>query len=116
MTPFDEVKSGAHVLPRRPSPLPWLLLFVSLALTISVLVLSKRRLDAEAQRTATALKANDEVQAKLRGALAEVEKLKEASGQTDASTGELSKRIVTLQLQLRAQEEELNTLRAKARK
>jgi hypothetical protein len=116
MTPFEEVKSGAYPVPRPASPLPWLLLCVSLTLTVSVLTLSKRRLDGEAQRTATALKANDEVQAKLRAALAEVEKLKEASGQTEASTGDLSAKIVTLKLQLRAQEEELTTLRARVKK
>ncbi len=107
MTPWEEVRSESNPMPPRGSPLPWMLLAVSLALTVGVIVVGNTRLGEERQRTAAALKANDDVQAKLRSALSEKARLEDDLKQSDDSAQALSTRIVTLELQIRALEEEL---------
>lgn len=91
----------------RPSPLPWMLLAASIALTIVVLMLGRSRVEAERQRTATALKANDEVKAQLKAAQEQLE-AQQASCDTQAeSSADLSRQIVTLELEKRRLQEEL---------
>ena len=75
--PWDEVRNESTEEARpRGSPLPWMLLTVSLALTAGVLWASRQRLEDERARTAAALKANDELKARLKNAEAELERLK----------------------------------------
>ena len=91
----------------RPSPLPWMLLTVSIALTVGVLFLGKVRLDEERARYASALKANDEVQAKLRQAISDREKVKLDLAAREDANAELSKKIVTLEMQIQRLEDDL---------
>jgi hypothetical protein len=82
-SPWDDVKSeSADEGTRGPraSPLPWMLLTVSIALTAGVLWASRERLDDERARTAAALKANDELKARLQTAETELERLKTSPG------------------------------------
>jgi len=57
-----------------------MLLTVSIALTAGVLWASRARLDDERARTAAALKANDELKARLQTAETELERLKNSPG------------------------------------
>lgn len=111
MSAWDEVRNQ-HVTPRA-SPLPWMLLVVSIAMTVGVIVVGKARLDEERTRTALALKADDEVQAKLRAARGEQEKLSDSLKEGEAAAEQLSKRIVTLELQVRTLQEELDAARGR---
>lgn len=81
-SPWDDVRSEAvdegEGREPRASPLPWMLLAVSIALTAGVLWASHGRLEEERARTAAALKANDELTARLRSAEVELERLKTA--------------------------------------
>lgn len=99
----------------RPSPLPWMLLTVSIAMTIGVLSLGKSRLDDERLRTATALKANDEVKGQLKSANEDIDKTRAACTAADASTGELQKQILTLELTNRRLQDELTRLKSTAK-
>ncbi len=83
-----------------PSPLPWMLLTVSIAMTIGVLILGRSRLEDERLRTATALKANDEVKGQLKSAIEDLDQSRAACTAADESTGELQKKILTLELEL----------------
>lgn len=96
----------------RPSPLPWMLLTVSIAMTIGVLILGRSRLEDERLRTATALKANDEVKSQLKATLQDLDESRAACSAADASTGELQKQILSLELTTRRQQEELTQLKA----
>lgn len=111
-SPWEEVRRESLEMPAvgrapRPSPLPWMLLAVALAMLAGVLALGRSRLEDERLRTATALKANDEVKAKLKAALNELEGARDTATQTDVSSAELSKKVVTLELQNRRLQEEL---------
>lgn len=97
---------------RSASPLPWLLLAVSITLTVTVLVVGRNRLIEEKERTWTSLKANDDLNQKLKATQKELEKAKEACEQGDTGDGEAARRIVQLEMQNRRLQDEL----AKARK
>lgn len=78
-SPWDDVRSeSAAVGGPRPSPLPWMLLTVSILMTLGVLWASRQRLDEERARTAAALKANDELKARLKSTEAELARFKTA--------------------------------------
>lgn len=99
--PWDEVRRESLEMPavvpqQRPSPLPWMLLAVTIAMLVGVLVLGRSRVEDERLRTATALKANDELKTRLKAASNEC-----------ADSGELNKKVVTLELQNRRLQEEL---------
>ena len=111
-SPWEQVRRESIEMPtvgapRRPSPLPWMLLAVTIAMMVGVLVLGRSRLEDERLRTATALKANDEVKAKLKAATNEIETAKSECTQADATSGALNKKLVTLELQNRRLQEEL---------
>lgn len=119
-SPWDEVRRESlempalALAPARPSPLPWMLLTVSIVMTVGVLALGRSRLEDERQRTATALKANDEVKQQLKATLEELDKARAMTATTDAQAGELKKQIVTLELANRRQQEEIARLKASA--
>ena len=77
-SPWDDVRSESTEEAARPraAPLPWMLLTVSIALTVGVLWASRQRLEDERARTAAALKANDELKARVKTAETELERLK----------------------------------------
>lgn len=120
-SPWDEVRRESLEMPavglprRRPSPLPWMLLAVSIALTVAVLLLGRSRVDTERQRTATALKANDEVKAQLKAAQQQLEEQR-ASCDTEADkSADLQRKIVTLELEKRQLQDELTEARSAKR-
>lgn len=121
-SPWDDVRReslempmvGGLQRPARPSPLPWMLLTVSIAMTIGVLVLGRSRLEDERVRTSTALKANDEVKTQLKASLEDLDKSRAACTAADASSGELQKQILSLELTNRRLQDELTRLKAKA--
>ncbi len=98
----DPSTSQGTVFPTRATPLPWLLLIVFITLTIAVLVVSRNRLEDERQKTAAALKANDEVHARLKATEVERDKNKESIDALTEENSTLSKRVITLELQLRS--------------
>ncbi len=104
MTPWEEVRSESTTLPRRANPLPGMLLVLSIALTIGVPVLGRARLGDERQRTAQALKANDDVEARLR---------KEAQASSDDVKAELDKRAVVLELAVQKLQAEIDETKAR---
>jgi peptidoglycan hydrolase CwlO-like protein len=110
-TPWDDVRSKSAEVPAvrvwRPSPLPWMLLTVSIALTVGVLALGRSRLEDERTRTANALKANDELKAKVKVAEAALEAAKTQATERDNELGERKKRVLTLELELRRLQDEL---------
>jgi septal ring factor EnvC (AmiA/AmiB activator) len=117
-SPWDEVRRESIEMPvvgfpqrARPSPLPWMLLTVSIAMTIGVLALGRNRLEEERLRTATALKANDDVKTQLKTAKEELDKGRAATTQVEASTSELQKQILTLELTNRRLQDELTRLK-----
>lgn len=104
-SPWDDVRKESLEMPAvgrqsRPSPLPWMLLTVSIVMTIGVLILGRSRLEDERLRTATALKANDEVKGQLKSALEDLDQSRATCSAADQSTGELQKQILTLELEL----------------
>ncbi|MGV3619236.1 MAG: hypothetical protein ACO1OB_00385 [Archangium sp.] len=111
-SPWEEVRRESLEMPavgqpQRPSPLPWMLLAVTIAMMVGVLVLGRSRLEDERLRTAAALKANDDVKAKLKVALTDIETAKSECTEADANSGALNKKLVTLELQNRRLQEEL---------
>jgi cytoskeletal protein RodZ len=125
MTAFDEFREQtAGQAPQRPSPLPWILLAVAIALTVGILWLGRSRLAAEKERTAAALKANDELNAKVKAMEAARARTADDTEETPAPTAapsdpaagedaELKQRIVTLELQNRTLQQEIVRLKKK---
>ena len=115
-SPWDDVRQDSIEMPamqQRASPLPWMLLAVAIALTVGVLFIGKIRLDEERARYAAALKANDDEHAKYRSAVSEQERIKLDLAERDNAQAELSKQIVTLQLQIQRLHDELTKAKAK---
>ncbi len=116
-SPWEEVRRESLEIPtvgyHRPgSPLPWLLLAVSITLTITVLVVGRNRLMEEKERTWTSLKANDDLNQKLKAMQKEIEKTQEQCTAGEAVEGDANKKILELEMQNRRLQDEL----AKAKK
>ena len=116
-SPWDDVRKESLEMPavgrqNRPSPLPWMLLTVSIAMTIGVLILGRSRLEDERVRTATALKANDEVKGQLKATLEDLDQARASCSAVEDSTSELQKQVLTLELANRRQQEELTRLKS----
>ena len=94
----EEIRSDELSLPRRGSPLPWLLLAVTISVAIGIFAMARGRLNEERLRTATALKANDEVMSRLRNVASEYSK-------SQITMTELESRKETLERQLHDLEE-----------
>jgi ribosomal 50S subunit-recycling heat shock protein len=91
-----------------------MLLVVSLSLTAGVLVLGRVRLEEERTRSANALKANDELKARLKQVEAELA-AKAGAAEPGDETAALKKHVVTLELEKRRLQEELHTRAVKKR-
>lgn len=117
-SPWDDVRRESLEMPavghrgQRPSPLPWMLLTVSILMTIGVLILGKSRLDDERLRTATALKANDEMKGQLKNTNEQLDAAKADCSEVEANGGELQKQILSLELTNRRLTDELTRLKA----
>ena len=119
-SPWEDVRRESMEIPvagrvPRPSPLPWMLLAVSICLTVVVLVLGRSRLEDERVRTATALKANDELHKQLKESVGDLDRSREACTKADASTDELRKQVVGLELTNRRLQDELRAARSRKR-
>jgi hypothetical protein len=117
-SPWEEVRRESMEMPavgyrHGQSPLPWLLLAVSITLTITVLVVGRNRLAEAQERTWTSLKANDDLNQKLKAAEKEVEKAKEACSVGDEDQGDIARKIVQLELQNRRLQDELSKVKKK---
>lgn len=123
-SPWDDVRRESLEMPAlgdlrpraRPSPLPWMLLAVSIAMTIGVLLLGRSRLEDERVRTATALKANDEVKQQVKARDAELEKVRASLQAAEERASELGGQVVNLELDNRRLQDELTRARAKPEK
>ncbi|MFT3709620.1 MAG: hypothetical protein QM817_18480 [Archangium sp.] len=117
-SPWEDVRRESLEMPAvggraaRPSPLPWMLLTVSIAMTIGVLILGKTRLDDERLRTATALKANDEMKGQLKNTNEQLDAAKASCNEVEANGGELQKQLLGQELIIRQLKDELTRLKA----
>lgn len=92
----DEIHSDLTPI-RRGSPLPWLLLGVTVCVTIGIFFMATRRLNDEKLRTAAALKANDEVMGRLRTAASEFAKSELTVGELETKKAALEKQVADLE-------------------
>ena len=112
----DEVRSEEMELPRRGSPLPWLLLGVTAIVAIGIFAMARGRLTDERLRTATALKANDEVMGRLRSVASEFAKSQITVTELEASKAGLEKQVRELDEKNKALNAELEELKAAPKK
>ncbi len=101
---------------RRGSPLPWLLLLVTVFVAVGIFWMARARLGEEKLRTANALKANDEVHARLKSAVGEMEDAQLKSQQAQNKTTELEAKVKDLESQNQALTDELDKLKKKGPK
>lgn len=111
----EEVHSDVTELPRRGSPLPWLLLAVTLIVAVGIFAMARGRLNDERLRTATALKANDEVMARLRNVANEYAKTQISVGELEARKDLLEKQVHELDEKTKALGVEVQELKKKKR-
>jgi hypothetical protein len=106
MSVEEEVRSDFNPL-RRGSPLPWLLLGITIIVGGTMAVVSHSRIVEEKGKTARALQANDEVMGRLRGVVAENGRLIEEADAAKVQRGELENRAKGLEEQLKASADEI---------
>jgi hypothetical protein len=106
MSVEEEVRSDFNPL-RRGSPLPWLLLGITVIVGGTMAVVSHSRIVEEKAKTARALQANDEVMGRLRGVVAENGRLIEEADAAKVQRGELENRTKGLEDQLKASADEI---------
>ncbi len=112
----EETHSDVIELPRRGSPLPWLLLAVTLMVAVGIFAMARSRLTDEKLRTAAALKANDEVMGRLRNAANEVAKAQITITELEARRDLLTKQVGELDEKGKAASAELAELKKGAKK
>ncbi len=108
----EEVRSEETPL-KRGSPLPWLLLLVTVSVAVGVFWMARVRLGEEKLRTANALKANDEVHARLKIAVSDMEDANLKAQEAQNKTIELQNRVKELETQNQAMQDELDKLKKK---
>ncbi len=108
--------TGEIQLPRRASPLPWLLLGVTVVVAIGIFSMATRRVNDEKLRTAAALKANDEVMGRLRTAASEYAKSELTVTELETKKAMLEKQVNDLDEKARALATEVQELKDKGKK
>ena len=108
----EEIHSDVTPI-RRGSPLPWLLLGVTVCVTIGIFLMATRRLNDEKLRTAAALKANDEVMGRLRAAASEFAKSEITVGELETKKAMLEHQVGQLEEKARVLATELQELKDK---
>jgi hypothetical protein len=88
----EEIRSDFNPI-KRGSPLPWLLLGITLLVGVTMAVVSHSRLIEEKTRMARALQANDEIMVRLRGVIGENQRLLEEAEATKARQNELESEL-----------------------
>ena len=106
MSVEDEVRSDFNPI-KTGSPLPWLLLGITLLVGVTMAIVSHSRLVDEKSRTARALQANDEVMGRLRGVVAENQRLREEAEDFESRKRDLEARQKSLEDQLKASADEI---------
>lgn len=101
---------------RRVSPLPWLLLAVTVCVAIGIISMATRRLNDERLRTAAALKANDEVMGRLRTAASEFARSELTVTELETKRAILEKEVADLDEKSKALATELQELKDKTTK
>jgi hypothetical protein len=104
---FNPVKTG--------SPLPWLLLGITLFVGVTMAIVSHSRLTEEKTKTARALQANDEVIGRLKGVVAENTRLLEQADGFARQKGELEARQKSMEEQLKASADEIARFKSNPR-
>lgn len=108
--------SKSEVSPlRRWAPLPWLLLGVTIVTGLAMVAMGKHRIDDERLRTATALKASDEVLSRLREAGAENERLAKELAAKEQLRAEAEAKAKRLTEQMQTNADELAKLKSNPR-
>lgn len=115
LNPFEEVHSDLSLV-RKPSPLPWLLLLFVVAMTSGMMWMAWGRLADERRRSADALKASDEVVARLRVAQSEGQKLQAELSTMTQKKADLDGAVESLRVQVAAREVELAELKGRCKK
>lgn len=115
LNPFEEVHSDLTLI-RKPSPLPWLLLLFVVAMGAGMMWMAWGRLTDERRRSAEALKASDEVVARLRVAQSEGQKLQAELTAMTQKKADLDGAAATLKAQLGARDAELTELKSRCKK
>lgn len=109
----EESRSDELELPRRGSPLPWLLLAVTLLVAVGIFAMARARLNDERLRTASALKANDEVMGRLRNLASEYAKSQLNVTELETKRELLERQLGELDLKGKALGAELQELKKK---
>ena len=112
MSVEEEIRSDFNPI-KRGSPLPWLLLGITLLVGVTMAVISRERLVDEKTRTARALQANDEVMGRLRGVVAENQRLHEEAEAWKARQADLEAHEKSLAEQLNASGDEIARCKSK---
>jgi septal ring factor EnvC (AmiA/AmiB activator) len=112
----EEVTSGETSLPRRATPLPWLLLGVTVIVAIGIFSMATRRLNDERLRTAASLKANDEVMGRLRTAASEFAKSELTVAELETKKAMLERQVGDLEEKNKSLSTELQELKDKTGK
>lgn len=123
-SPWDEVRQESIEVPleptsshRVPTPLPWMLLVVSLSMTAGVLVLGRVRLEEERTRTANALRANDELKSRVKQLEANAEVVAPPPSHEDEElVAGLKAQLVSMELEKRRAVEQLKECTSRRRK
>ena len=112
----EEITSDETTIRPRTSPLPWLLLGVTICVAIGIFSMARARLGDEKLRTANALKANDEVMARLRAATNETAKSEITVAELETKRAMLERQLIELEEKNKAQAAELADLKRRSRR
>jgi septal ring factor EnvC (AmiA/AmiB activator) len=111
----EEIRSEVTPI-RRGSPLPWLLLAVTLSVMVGIFAMARSRLNEERLRTANALKANDEVMGRLRAVTSDFAKSEITIAELETKRAMLERQINELAEKARSLSADLQEARRKGSK
>ena len=112
----EEIRSEEVTIPRRGTPLPWLLLAVTLSVAVGIFAMARAGLNDERMRTANALKANDEVMGRLRTAASEYAKSQITVTELETRKEMLERQVADLDEKQKALAAELEALKTAKKK
>ena len=110
-----EINTGETVVPRG-SPLPWLLLALTVLVALGIFVMARTRLAEEKVHTANALKATDDVMGRLRTTGQALAALKDRATAAEAKRAELEAKLAALEEEKRGLQDKLDAAAKPPRK